>query len=99
MGPEKRTPATAMTGALKAQADKLSLRAKPKNADKQELLDRLDVLETLSRWKLSLQSRLAREKLIFLYSDADRDFGELAREVEDFKRVSALLAWVRRQQP
>lgn len=30
---------------------------------------------------------------------SDRDFGELAREVEDFKRVSKLLTWVRRQQP
>jgi hypothetical protein len=99
MPPQKRTPATAMTGALKAQADKLSLRAKPKTAGKQELLDRLDVLEVLSRWKLQLQSRLAREKLIFLYSDSNRDFGELAREVEDFKRVCQLLSWARRQAP
>jgi hypothetical protein len=68
-------------------------------AQREEVLDRLGVIETLSHWKLSLQARLAREKLIFLYSDADRDFGEFAREIEDFKRVSKLLTWVRGRHP
>ena len=96
MGPEKRTPATAMTGALEAQADKLSLRAKPKNANKQELNDRLDVLEVLSNWKLELQAKLARKQVVFLFADTDTDFGPLSDEVRDFVRVSKLLRWARR---
>ena len=64
-----------------------------------QLLDRLDVLEELSRWKLSLQARLNRKKIVFLYADSDTDFGPLADEVEDFRRVSKILTWMRRQQP
>jgi hypothetical protein len=99
MGPPKRTPATAMTGALESQADKLSPRAKPKNADKQELLDRLDVLEVLSKWRIELQAKLARKEIIFLYANTDTDFGPLADEVRDFVRVSKMLRWARRQAP
>ena len=88
-----------MTGALVAQADKLSARAKPNNAKKQELLDRLDVIETLSHWKLELQAKLARKKIVFLYADSDTDFGPIAEEVETFRRVSTILTWMRRQAP
>ena len=99
MSTQKRTPATAMTGALDSQADRLSARAKPKNAIKQELLDRLDVLEVLSDWRVELQIKLARANVVFLFSDADHDFGPLAQEVRDFTRVSKLLRLVRGRRP
>ena len=96
MTTQERTPATAMTGALDAQADKLSPRAKPNNVKKQELLDLLDVIETLSHWKLELQARLARKKIIFLLADTNTDLAPLAAEGHDFVRVSKILTWMRR---
>ena len=48
---------------------------------------------------MSLQARLNRKKIVFLYADSDTDFGPLADEVEDFRRVSKILTWMRRQQP
>lgn len=66
---------------------------------REDLLDRLDVIEVLSHWKLELQARLARKQIVFLFADSDVDFGDLAAEVNDFRRVSAMLAWIRRQQP
>jgi hypothetical protein len=67
--------------------------------ERQELLDSLDVIEVLSHWKLELQAKLARKQIIFLYADSDTDFGPLADEVRDFKRVSAMLRWMRRRRP
>ena len=99
MTTQKRTPATAMTGALEAQADKLSTRANQHTAKKQELLSRLDALEELSRWRLELQARLYRKQLIFLHADYDTDIGGLADEVETFRRVTKLLKWAQRQRP
>ena len=96
MTTQERTPATAMTGALEAQADKLSPRAKPNNAKKQELRSRLDVLEVLSHWKLELQAKLARKQVVFLFADSSTDFGPLSDEVRDFVRVSKPLRWARR---
>ena len=73
---------------------------KPKSQNtQQELLDRLDILEVLSHWKLELQAKLARKQVVFLYADSSTDFGPLENEVRDFKRVSAMLCWLRRRQP
>jgi hypothetical protein len=72
---------------------------RPAKPEQQELLDRLDVIEVLSHWKLELQAKLARKEIIFLYADTDTDFGPLAEEVESFRRVSKILTWMRRQSP
>jgi hypothetical protein len=71
----------------------------PTKSAKQTLVDRLDVIEHLSHWKLELQARLWRKKVTFLYADVDVDFGQLSDEVRDFKRVSAVLTYMRRQRP
>jgi hypothetical protein len=63
------------------------------------LNDTLDVIEVLSHWRLELQAKLARKKLIFLYCDSDVDFAPLEAEARDFVRVSKILTWARRQQP
>jgi hypothetical protein len=72
----------------------------PSNAivrhQRQELLDHLDVIEKLSLWKLELQAKLWRKRQVFLYADSDADFRSLADEVRDFKRVSALLTYMRK---
>ena len=65
----------------------------------QELLDRLDVIEVLSHWKLELQAKLARKEIVFLYADSDTDFGPLQDEVRDFVRVSKVLCWLRGRRP
>jgi hypothetical protein len=67
--------------------------------EKKEIVDRLDVLEVLSYWKLELQARLARKELIFLFHDVDADFSELDDDARAFIRVSKLLRWARRYQP
>jgi hypothetical protein len=64
--------------------------------ERKVLLDRLDVIEQLSHWKLELQVALWRKKVIFLYANSDTDFRSLADEVRDFKRVSALLTYMRK---
>ena len=57
------------------------------------VLDRLDVIERLSKLKLDLQARIWREQQIFMLVDVDRDFGPLTTEVEDFTRLSRAIAW------
>jgi hypothetical protein len=62
----------------------------------QELLDRLDVIEQLSIWKLELQRELWRKHQTLMLVDSDTDFGALADEVRDFKRIATLLIFMRR---
>lgn len=66
---------------------------------REELLTRLDIIETLSIWKLQLQAQLARKEVIFLFADTDVDFGDLADEVEAFRRVSKILTYLRGPRP
>jgi hypothetical protein len=55
--------------------------------------NRLDTLEQLGRWAIDLRARLWRQQQIFLYADVDADFGSLADEVAQFRRVSKAVAW------
>lgn len=103
--PDKERPAPALAGkpasvncALGSGQTSSSDDASIAQLKKRELLDRLDVLEVLSHWKLELQAELARKQVTFLYADSNVEFGELAGEVKDFVRVSKLLRWARRYQ-
>lgn len=66
-------------------------------AQRAQVLERLDALEVMATWKLDLQARLARKKLIFLYCDSDTPFDELTGEVQDFVRCSKVLRYLRGQ--
>jgi hypothetical protein len=101
--PDATRPVSAVAENRPQECDRLggaiSPSTKPRSPEKQELLDRLDVIEVLSHWKLELQAKLARKKLVFMYVDSDTDFGPLADEVRDFVRVSKMLKWLRRSRP
>jgi hypothetical protein len=91
MPPQKRRPDPARSGPLElCSGSSLKPRVRPANNNKQAvLLDRLDVLEQLSRWKLELQVKVYRQTVLL----------PLADDVRDLERVSLLLNWVRRQRP
>jgi hypothetical protein len=55
--------------------------------------DRLDQIERLSRWAIDLRARVWREQQVFMLVGVDHDFGPLAVEVEQFKRVKKAIAW------
>jgi hypothetical protein len=94
--PENASAARARGGAAeKIQGDDVKplLNSQPLTKAQADLLDRLEIVEQLSRWKLDLQARLWRTQQTFMLVDVDHDFGPLADEVEAFKRVCRVLAW------
>ena len=93
---ERAAPGVIGNGSRKVchagERDKL-LDATPTAETQADLLDRLEVAEQLSRWKLDLQVRLWRSQQTFMLVDFNHDFGPLAGEVEAFKRCCRAFAW------
>jgi hypothetical protein len=58
-------------------------------------LDRLDIMEGLAAWKLSLQRRLWQQQRSFLFDDCWQAFGPLETEVDIFVRVSRAFKQIR----
>jgi hypothetical protein len=56
-------------------------------------LRRLDELELMSFWESDLAVKLWRTEQVFLYADANVDFGALADEVAAFQRACRILTW------
>jgi hypothetical protein len=50
-------------------------------------------LSFVADWKADLQRRIHRAQLIFMLLDVDHDFGSLAEEVQQFKRICRALSW------
>ena len=98
-----------MTGALEVHAGKLDSRAKPKNADKQEPLERLafrietashDVVDAFEVWRLGLVRRVRREQLRgardYVPADHEESMAKLREEWRRFQHCYKLAAKVLR---
>jgi hypothetical protein len=93
MSPKKETPGRCERPEAEANINPASVPSKL-SAKRQDVLERLDILEALSFWKLDLQRRLWRTQQTFLLFDADINFGPLANEVRAFLHISKTLLWL-----